>query len=109
MGELDLNNESIGRDADGPSTTTISKIRNAKLESISPATYRKLDAALQWHKGSARRVALGGDPVVATHTVLGVADRVAEIERSNLSAATKQWLIAQLVPTSIATEAGEGA
>lgn len=40
----------------GPSNTTQTTIENAKLEDLTPATARKVDAGLGWGRGSAMRI-----------------------------------------------------
>ncbi len=92
MKVLDLNNETIGRVAGGPSTTTISKLLNLKASSISPETYRKLDKSLRWRPGSARHVARGGDPVELP-SEWDLPAVIAEVEGANLSAPTRKLLI----------------
>ncbi|WP_163540799.1 helix-turn-helix domain-containing protein [Occultella kanbiaonis] len=49
--------------AGGPSNSTLTKIESATPPEPSAVTLRKLDAALGWEKGSARRVLDGGDPI----------------------------------------------
>lgn len=46
----------------GPSNTTLTKIENAEGGFPSAGTLRKLDLALRWRDGSARRVLEGGEP-----------------------------------------------
>lgn len=91
MAVLDLTNETIG-DADGPSTTTMSKIRNATTDNVSPSTLRKLDTGLRWRPGSARLVALGGQPVELP-AAWDAADMAAEVRRSNLRPETKATVL----------------
>lgn len=51
--------------AGGPSNTTLTAIENGQAATISSGTLRKLDTALQWAPGSARRVLEGGEPTQA--------------------------------------------
>lgn len=64
--ELDLNQIEVWQ-AGGPSNTTLTEIENGRLTNLTRTTARKLDAALRWEAGSARRVWEGGEPT----TVLG--------------------------------------
>lgn len=59
--ELDLNQLEVWH-AGGPSNTTQTAIENGHLESLQRSTARKIDAGLQWAKGSARAVWEGGEP-----------------------------------------------
>lgn len=59
--ELDLTQMEVWM-AGGPSNTTLTKIENAEMDGLTRTTARKLDAALQWEPGSARRVWEGGSP-----------------------------------------------
>lgn len=60
--ELDLSQLDVAA-AGGPSDTTLSRIENGLATSVSKITLRRLDAALAWNSGSARRVYTGtGDP-----------------------------------------------
>jgi transcriptional regulator with XRE-family HTH domain len=65
--ELGLRQDQLS-DRGGPSTTTLTKVENA---SGVPAdvTIRKLDVALRWQPGSARRTLHGGEPEVVPANV----------------------------------------
>lgn len=107
MEVLDLNNETVG-DHDGPSTTKMTQIRKALPTPPRADIYRKLDQALRWKKGSARRVALGGEPVElpAWDDMESVAR---EIARSNLSPSVKREVLRTLELSTTDLEVGEGA
>jgi hypothetical protein len=81
--------EEVG-DADGPSTSTMSKLRKVALgESLMATprgdTYKRIDTAAKWERGSAREVWAGGDPTplrtVASPSVESLAAKVAELDR----------------------------
>lgn len=60
--ELDLTQLDVHA-AGGPSNTTQTDVENARIETLSRVTARKLDAGLQWEPGSAKRVWNGeGEP-----------------------------------------------
>lgn len=96
-------------DADGgPSNTKQTEIEAGELPSLFPNMAKKLDAGLQWEKGSAQRTWLGGDPTPLESLDVDFVARVAEIERSNISESTKRWLIKRLRDEQHEnTEAGE--
>lgn len=50
--------------AGGPSNTKLTEIENGRLESLTPATAKKLDKGLQWAAGSAMTVWRGGEATV---------------------------------------------
>lgn len=60
--ELALSHVEVG-ELGGPSTTKMTQIENSIGPTPSTATLKKLDVALEWVSGSARRALLGGDPV----------------------------------------------
>lgn len=91
--ELDLNQLEAGA-AGGPSNTTLTAIENGRITDLSRTTARKLDKALQWEPGSAKRTWLGGDP--APLEAVGdsrLAQTIAEIEASGISEASKRYAI----------------
>lgn len=94
MEDLDLDNATIG-DAGGPSTTKMSSIRRPDPKPPRSDIYRKLDRALRWRPGSAKRVAFGGHPVELP-PVYETDILMREIRSSNLSPETKEKL-AELV------------
>lgn len=47
----------------GPSHVTLGPLERGLADSVSPATYAKLDRGLGWEPGSAEAVAFGGEPV----------------------------------------------
>lgn len=59
--DLGLTQDQMG-DYGGPSTTTMTKVENAGDGVPAQVTLRKLDAALKWEPGSARRTLAGGEP-----------------------------------------------
>lgn len=59
--ELDMTQLDVWQAA-GPSNTTLTKIESGNATSLARSTARKLDAALKWEPGSARRVWEGGEP-----------------------------------------------
>ncbi|MDV8066422.1 helix-turn-helix transcriptional regulator [Rhodococcus sp. IEGM 1366] len=59
--QLDLTQEDVNQGG-GPSDTTLTRIENGEGTVPAPSTLRKLDHALQWEQGSARRVLDGGEP-----------------------------------------------
>lgn len=64
---LGLSQEQVSA-AGGPSSATQRTIENARHGSY-PATLRRLETALGWEHGSARRILDGGDPVLAPPAV----------------------------------------
>lgn len=49
--------------AGGPSNTTLTRVENSEIETLTRTTARKLDKGLRWEEGSARRVWDGrGEP-----------------------------------------------
>lgn len=52
-------------DRGGPSNSTLTKIEQGRADTISNATMRKIDRALDWEFGSAQEVLAGGDPTVS--------------------------------------------
>lgn len=52
----------------GPGVTTVGKIERSQIEKPQNATLKRLDDALAWEPGSARRVLAGGDPAVRNAT-----------------------------------------
>lgn len=66
--ELDLTQMQVAA-LGGPSNATLTKVEDEEgTEGISRATLRKLDAALKWEPGSARRVYSDqGDPTPIDH------------------------------------------
>lgn len=94
--------------ANGPSNTKQTEIESGSLVNLLPNMEKKVDAGLQWEKGSARRTWLGGDPVPLESLGSDYAARLAEIERSNISDSTKSWLVEKLrAERTATTEAGE--
>jgi hypothetical protein len=79
MYELDLNNETVAR-AGGPSTTKMSGIRKAGPKPPRADIFRKLDVALKWRPGSARRVAGGGLPSPVESTPRSVDEVLAAVD-----------------------------
>lgn len=59
--QLDLSQLDVWQ-AGGPSNTTLTKIENAQLETLTRTTAKRLDVGLQWDAGSARRAWEGGEP-----------------------------------------------
>lgn len=89
---LGLTSDQIARSG-GPSTTTMSKIRKADPTPPRGDTYGKLDEALRWKKGSARRVArFGGDPIELP-AGLELEEALAEVESAGLSERTRQMIL----------------
>jgi len=79
--ELDMNQLDVWQ-AGGPSNTTLTEIENARKESVSRGTLRKLDTALRWEQGSAKRVWEGtGDPVPL---IAGLDSRNSRLVREHL-------------------------
>lgn len=68
---LGLSQEQVAA-AGGPSSATQRKIENGHHGSY-PATQRRLETALGWEHGSARRILDGGDPVPAPPAVTAAA------------------------------------
>lgn len=61
--DLRLSQRAVGQ-AGGPSNSVMTTIENGVDAPIAPSTFSKLDAALQWEPGSARRVYEdGGEPI----------------------------------------------
>lgn len=91
--KLGLTSDKIARTT-GPSTTTMSKIRKADPRLHRGDTYEKLDKALRWKEGSARRVALfNGDPVELP-AGLELDEALEEVESAGLSEATRRMILA---------------
>lgn len=61
--ELGLTQEDV-RAAGGPSTATMRLIEGALQESYQPAILTRLEKALEWERGSARRILDGGEPAL---------------------------------------------
>lgn len=95
--ELELTQLEVWQ-AEGPSNTTLTQIENGLSKSLPRKTARKLDHALKWEPGSARRVWEGGDPI----PLGGRGDFEAEVLGSDLAESTKQFIlenIAMATPT----------
>lgn len=91
--KLGLTSDKIARTG-GPSTTTMSKIRKADPKLPRGDTYEKLDKALRWKEGSARRVAVfNGDPVELP-AGLELDEALEEVENAGLSEATRRMILA---------------
>lgn len=88
---LGLTNDKIAR-LGGPSTTKMSQIRAAKATRPSGPTLEKLDKALRWKLGSARRVSLGGDPVELP-AALDLEEALAEVKAAGLSEGTRELIL----------------
>lgn len=72
--ELDITQLEVWQ-AGGPSNTTLTKIENGEIESLTRTTARKLDAGLMWAPGSAKAVyEEGAHPLPANQQGLGVRD-----------------------------------
>ncbi len=92
----------------GPSNTSLTKIENGLLETLTRVTARKLDAGLQWEQGSAKAVWNGGEPTPLGAVVIP-ADVLAELDK--VSPETRAYILRELgadTPT-ISTERGESA
>lgn len=93
--ELDMNQMEVWM-AGGPSNTTLTKIENGLLETLTRTTARKLDAALKWEPGSARRAWEGGTPnrilqpgltgreSATLRDIIGLADDIDDATRKRL-------------------------
>ena len=82
---LGLSQEQVAA-AGGPSSATQRKIENGHHGSY-PATQRRLETALGWEHGSARRILDGGDPILAAPAVTAAAG-LAAAEATAIGAAT---------------------
>lgn len=96
MEELDLSNESASL-AGGPSTTTLSKIRNARPTEPRTDVYRKLDKVLRWKAGSAKRLARTGQAPSVMPAGLVLDELLDDVDRSNLPDDAKKSLRAILM------------
>ena len=91
MEELDLTNETAAL-WDGPSTTTLSKIRNARPGEPRSDVYRKLDTMLRWRPGSAKRLARTGQPPSELPAGIELDELLEDLERSDLRPEVKETL-----------------
>ena len=72
--ELDLTQYEVWQ-AGGPSNTTLTKVENGELESLTRTTARKLDSGLMWAPGSAKALYEHGEkPIPANAQGLGRRD-----------------------------------
>lgn len=97
--ELDLTQLQLA-ERGGPSDTKVSQIEAGKPQAISPATFRKLDAALGWWPGSARWVLSNGE--APTSPPQSERMRV-DIANANLGVTVEEAL-AQATPEQLAAE-----
>lgn len=81
--ELDLTQLDVWLSG-GPSNSTLTEIENARIETLTRTTARKLDAALHWEAGSAKRVWEGGEP---TPLLPGIPSADSKILREQIEAA----------------------
>jgi transcriptional regulator with XRE-family HTH domain len=65
--ELGLTQEQVAA-AGGPSTATMRLIESALAQSYRQRTFRQLEEALGWERGTCRRVLAGGEPTPASAT-----------------------------------------
>lgn len=80
--ELDLTQLDVWQGG-GPSNTTLTKIENAEAATLSRTTARKLDFALKWEPGSAKRIFdQAGEPLA--------------ILREGMSGKNSAWLRTQI-------------
>lgn len=90
--------------AGGPSNTKQTEIENGLLATLQPNMSKKIDAGLRWESGSAHRAWLGGEPTPLESVDSTLMEAIAEVEKSNLSEATKRYIIEGL--RARATEGG---
>ncbi|MAE64175.1 MAG: hypothetical protein CMJ18_07850, partial [Phycisphaeraceae bacterium] len=96
--ELDLTQLDVWQ-AGGPSNTTLTKIENAEIDTLTRTTARKLDAGLQWVAGSAKGVyESGAAPRPIAAALRGMSQRGArwlmdQIESAEVPAETRAELL----------------
>lgn len=96
--ELDMTQLEVWQ-AGGPSNTTLTVIESGKATGLVRATARKLDAALQWEPGSAKRVWEGGDPRPAVrplHTDRVDPGFVESVQRADISEDLRREILAAI-------------
>lgn len=91
MDELDLTNDTAAM-VGGPSTTTLSKIRNARPGEPRGDVYRKLDTMLRWRPGSAKRLARTGQPPSELPAGIELEELLEDLDRSDLKPDVKETL-----------------
>lgn len=92
--ELDLTQLDVWQ-AGGPSNTKLTEIENGRLRDLSRVVAKRLDEALHWEAGSAKRAYKGGDPIPALprasnkrsahlRELIGLSDDIDETTRAEL-------------------------
>lgn len=94
--------------AHGPSNTKQTEIENGLLETLLPNMAKKIDAGLQWEKGSARRTWEGGEPTPLESVAGSIEQAIAEVEQAPISESTKRYVIETLRRDHAASRGTEG-